>query len=321
MEELMASGNGRCNTIRSFTAKQLRSATRNFQSPRYTVDGKWFKTALDCRSVLIKIHEDHITAEKACRDIAISSQMSNHGRVLKLLGCCLELPVPALVYEDAENGPLGSDGNILSPSTPSLKQTLPWKMRLRVAKDIAHALTYLHAAFSRPIVHRDVKATRVFLDKDLVPKLSDFSFSISIPEGEKRVESELVGTCGFVDPDYYTTSFVTEKTDVYSFGVFLLVLMTGKPAVFNNMAQPEPEFVSLTDLVRRKSWDEVVDSKLLEEGRAMNEEEEVQFYLELQAFLNLAVNCVQVKVEDRPLMVDVAKELDKRHRTSVVAHP
>ncbi|KAH7520727.1 hypothetical protein FEM48_Zijuj08G0176000 [Ziziphus jujuba var. spinosa] len=106
--------------------------------------------------------------------------MSSHSRVLKVLGCCLGLPVPALVYEDVENETLNIYGSI-GPDYGD-GSSLPWNVRLRISKDIANALTYLHNAFSRPIIHRNVKPASVLLDKDFVPKLSCFSFSISIPE-------------------------------------------------------------------------------------------------------------------------------------------
>nr|XP_048334864.1 serine/threonine-protein kinase ZRK1-like [Ziziphus jujuba var. spinosa] len=132
--------------------------------------------------------------------------MSSHSRVLKVLGCCLGLPVPALVYEDVENETLNIYGSI-GPDYGD-GSSLPWNVRLRISKDIANALTYLHNAFSRPIIHRNVKPASVLLDKDFVPKLSCFSFSISIPEGETCVPDIVLGTMGYIDPDYYATGFV-----------------------------------------------------------------------------------------------------------------
>ncbi|KAF3441054.1 hypothetical protein FNV43_RR19340 [Rhamnella rubrinervis] len=318
MEELMSSGNGKCNPIRCFSAKQLRTATNNFQSHcKDFFGGNFFRAVLDNRSVLIKISTGSLpTAEMACRDIAISSRMSSHSRVLKLLGCCLELPVPALVYEDAEVvqlngiGGIGYDpSNKVSP-TPS---SFSWKIRVRIGKDIAHALTYLHTAFSRSIIHCHVKATSVFLDKDLVPKLSDFSYSISIPEGETRVQSDRVmGTLGYIAPEYFKTLFVTEKSDVYGIGVLLLVLLTGK----SFFVKQEADAVDIRIWVQQKSWDQTVDLKILEEVRQMDEEQQLQFHSQLQAFLNLALSCAREEEENRPLMIDVAKELDRIHRTS-----
>ncbi|XP_060675045.1 serine/threonine-protein kinase ZRK1 isoform X3 [Ziziphus jujuba] len=298
LEEVISTGNCRCNPIRNFSVKQLKNATNNFQSPCFTGQHDWFKACLNNRTVLIKtfFRNELMTSKLAGRDIAITSQMSSHNRVLKLIGCCLELPVPALVYEDNECVPLNPRGYISGNGS-----ALPWKTRLRIAKDVANALTYLHTTFSTPIVHRNVKPSNVFLDKDLAPKLCNFYLSISIPKGETRVEDQVAGTEGFVDPEYYNTSFVTEQSDVYGFGVFLLVLLSGKSPF---------EFPDLTDFVQEKPWDEVVDPKILEEEGVIEEEHK------LQALRNLVLRCIQTKADDRPMMIDVAKELLQIHSES-----
>ncbi|KAH7520724.1 hypothetical protein FEM48_Zijuj08G0175700 [Ziziphus jujuba var. spinosa] len=312
LEELISFCNGKCNPIRSFSAKQLLEATNNFQSPLYKVNDRWYRASLNNHSVLIKIHGPPTFAERTCQDIAITSQMSNHGRVLKLLGCCLEFPTPTMVYEDAEYGPLNRCGGVV-PDDDSCDDdgtingsSLSWNTRLKTAKDIANALTYLHTAFSRPIVHCNVNPSKVFLTNNLVAKLSDFSLSVSIPEGKKGVHlDDLWGTPGFTDPELLSTSFVTEKSDVYSFGVFLLVLLTGKAAIDRHKL-----YLNLTEFVKENPWDEIVDPKVLEEEAAgINEERKLKLHLEVQAFLNLAKRCTQIKGEDRPVMIDVAKEL------------
>lgn len=313
MEEIMSISNGRCNPIRSFSAEELRIATNNFESFSYKsgID-KWYKTVLeDHPAVLIRTFEHGITVKEACRDIAMASQMSSHGRVLKLVGCCLELPVPALVYEDVEHARLNVCGGIGPRGSSS---TLSWKTRLKIAKDIANALTYLHTAFSRPIIHRNVSPITVYLDKDFVPKLTDFCQSLTIPEGETRVETlTYCGFVGFIAPECFDTHSVTEQSDVYSFGVLLLVLLTGRPA------HPlDGESENLKELVGEKSWDEIVDRKVLEEGQGVNnEEQKLQLQLEVQAFLHLALRCTRNKEEQRPLMIDVAKQLAQISTSSI----
>ncbi|XP_062097995.1 non-functional pseudokinase ZED1-like [Humulus lupulus] len=328
LEKIIASFNGRCNPIRSFSAEDLQKATDYFQSYCYSNDFDWFEGILDGRLVLIKKYKDfEYDGHGACNnawsyplvfrdkkeeeedddddfddvgvflDISTSSQMSSHKNVLKLLGCCLEFPIPMLVYEQAENGPLNVCGGIGSSEGLS---SLSWKIRLKVAKDIANALTYLHTAFSRPIIHRNVKPQNIFLDKDFVAKLSDFSVSISIPEGETYVKDEVAGTQGFVDPVYKSTKSVTEQSDVYSFGVFLLILLSGRPA-----------YDELLHDLKKEEFDEIVDPKIVEEGGICGEQQ-----IQLQAFLELALKCVEDKREDRPLMIEVGKELMRIERGS-----
>ncbi|GMN33715.1 hypothetical protein TIFTF001_046731 [Ficus carica] len=218
LEELISSCKGtrfRCNPIKSFSSKELLEATNNFKPYFYNdSDYKWYKATLDDRPVLIKrYHVSDYKFAKAYRDIAISTQMSSHKNVLKLLGCCLELRHPALVYEYAENGPFNNKGGIGSNGL-----SLTWNMRLKVAKGIANAITYLHTSFPRPIIHRDLKLSSMFLDEDFVPKLSNFALSLSIPEGKTHVRGTTVqGTVGFVDPAYLRTSVVTERTDILKF--------------------------------------------------------------------------------------------------------
>ncbi|GMN53178.1 hypothetical protein TIFTF001_022319 [Ficus carica] len=129
---------------------------------------------LDDRPVLIKSHTS-FTYDKADRDIAMSTQMSGHENLLKLLGCFLEFHVPLLVYKYVEYGPFDDHRGLRS---------LLWKIRLKVAIGIANAITYLHTSFPRPIIHRELTLSITFLDKDFVPKLCNFALSLSIPEGK-----------------------------------------------------------------------------------------------------------------------------------------
>ncbi|GMN66297.1 hypothetical protein TIFTF001_035361 [Ficus carica] len=302
LEELVSSckGRWRCNPIRTYSAKEIEEATDHFKS--FIKDdsfSKWYKGTLDDRPVLIKKYVGCYKNE-AYRDIAVGSQMSSHKNVLKLLGCCLEFPHPALVYEYVEPGHLNPTGVIASTGL-----SLSWKMRLKVAKDIANAITYLHTSFDRPIIHRDIIPTNIVLDKDFNPKLCEFSFCITIPEGETQVkENVLHWTCGFLDPDYAYTSFITEHTDVYSFGILLCVFLTGQKAFDINRPENKdslPKYI--TQLIEKEGWMEVVDPKILEGN--IGEEQQLQ----LKAFLELALKCTERKREDRPLMIDVAKEL------------
>ena len=136
--------------------------------------------------------------------------MSTYNNVLKLIGCCLETQIPISVYESAENGSLSGRFNVTSDHDGAQHQREPlsWQSRLKIAGEIAHAISYLHTAFSRPIVHRDIKPGNVFLDQHDVAKLTEFSLSISIPEGETHVKDDVCGTALFLCPNYATTSYI-----------------------------------------------------------------------------------------------------------------
>ncbi|KAK9219133.1 hypothetical protein WN943_007772 [Citrus x changshan-huyou] len=127
----------------------------------------------------------------------------SHKHILKLIGCCLETPIPILAFESVEYGNLRD--RILSASQPQIEPLL-MKHRLKIAMDIAHALAYLHFGFPRPIVYRDFKTAHILFTEENVAKLFDFSLSISIPEGETHVTDRVMGTMGYCAPEYMRTA-------------------------------------------------------------------------------------------------------------------
>jgi serine/threonine protein kinase len=331
LEDLIASSNGKCNPIHNFSAEELITATNNFDSSHImqnctllppkaiTVDEHYYigdvsyvmyKGYLDGRPIIVKmftslsLEQDKVRSH-AIRDIVIATQMSNHNNVLKLLGCCLELPVPALVHEYAANGALNDKGGFGAD-----EEFLPWKIRLRIAKQLANALTYLHTALSRPVIHRDIGSSSIFLDQDFVPKLCNFSISITIPPHQSHENTEINFMSVYSDPKYLESGSVNEKSDVYSFGMLLLVFLTGKSAT---NIRWEPKYQSLVrnyvgDHILNEQVTEIVDPNILREEGGDGQAQQVK------AFLALALTCIRRKGEERPDMIDVAKELMRIHR-------
>ncbi|XP_059460298.1 serine/threonine-protein kinase ZRK1-like [Corylus avellana] len=177
-------------------------------------------------------------------------------------------------------------------------QPLPWKCRLRIAMGIANAIAYLHTAFSRPVVHRDIKSPTIILDKENVARLIDFSLSISIPEGQLHAEDSVRGRMSLIDPEYLSTGHVNQKTDVFSFGRFLLELL-GPPIGFLAIGWAES-----VDVQNRLI--EIVDPALLKERI------DAEQFL---AFARLGLSCLCEKGEDRPEMIDVAKQLRRIYQS------
>ncbi|XP_035542837.1 non-functional pseudokinase ZRK2-like, partial [Juglans regia] len=149
--------------------------------------------------------------------------LSAYRNVLKLVGFCLETEIVILVYEFAGKGTL-RDRFVVSDE-PMTRQS-----RLKMAREIAHATSYLHTSFSRPIIHTNINLDTVFVDLNDIPKLIGFSFSLIIPDGENHVNDNWKRgmTTLFQCPNYFATGCLTEKTDVYCFGWLLLELLTGK---------------------------------------------------------------------------------------------
>ncbi|KAK9682940.1 hypothetical protein RND81_10G108000 [Saponaria officinalis] len=261
----------------------------------------------DGKSVMVKRFRDYRSGF-ACREIAVATQMANHTNVHRLLGCCLHTECPILVYEWAENGTLYDR---IYHYKEHNKEPLVWKERLRVAWEIAHAAAYLHTAFRRPIIHRDLNPSNVFLDQNDSARLSHFCLTISIPKGKTHVEDEgYIGrTFGYISPDYYLMSGrVAESSDVYSFGILLLVLITGKHVHFPS--ELDRDMVNLVDWVRNccavNCVTDIVDPAINIDGVVAKE----HFGRQLKALVQFALRCSAEDKERRPTMVDVATHLE-----------
>ncbi|RCV20472.1 hypothetical protein SETIT_4G058500v2 [Setaria italica] len=242
--------------------------------------------------------------EEFGKEMLILSQI-NHKNIVKLLGCCLEVEVPMLVYEFIPNGTLfqfihGGNGC----------HNISFSTRLRIALESAVALAYLHSWASPPILHGDVKSSNILLDENYAAKVSDFGASILAPSDESQFVTLVQGTCGYLDPEYMQTSQLTDKSDVYSFGVVLLELLTGKKAF--NLGGPENE-----RSLSQRFLCTVKEGRLMDiiDNRIMNENDMGL----LEEVAELARQCLEMVGERRPAMRDVAEKLDRLSK--VMQHP
>ncbi|MCD7469035.1 hypothetical protein HAX54_007654 [Datura stramonium] len=215
----------------------------------------------------------------------------------KIIGYCLEFERVALVYEYSQFDYLFN-----------CTQFLTWEKRLKIAIDVASVILYLHTEFPRPIIHRNLTSNNVILDQNGVVKLYNFECCIPLPIGKVQVQDDLIGTIGYLDPEYVRSSNVTLKSDVFSFGLFLLVLLSGKEMKVNHEGKYYTEdygLISLENYAKicvenNKLEDNLIDTKIFQEEQK-----------KLKAFLNLALRCAKRVGENRPNMIDVAKELQR----------
>lgn len=297
-------------TFKIYSKEELEKATNNFDKSRIVGlggQGTVYRGILeDNKHVAIKRAKtiDNSQKEEFIKEILILSQI-NHTNVVKLLGCCLEVEIPMLVYEFVTNGTLYKyiqDRNH--------RPFIPLDTRLRVAAQSAEALAYLHSSASPPILHRDVKSSNILLDEDYVAKVSDFGASILVANDEIQLATVLQGTLGYLDPEYMQTYVFTEKSDVYGFGVVLLELLTRKKAIYFEGSKEEKNLASsFISFTKQDRLMEYLDDQLINEGQ-----EEV-----LQEISELAMQCLSLMGQDRPTMKEVADKLQSLRR--FMQHP
>ncbi|XP_060672109.1 wall-associated receptor kinase-like 1 [Ziziphus jujuba] len=228
-------------------------------------------------------------------DVNILSQI-NHRNVVKLLGCCLETQVPHLVYEFIPNGTLSE---YIHDQNEEFLFT--WEMRLRIATEIAGALSYLHSATPIPIYHRDIKSSNILLDEKFRAKLADFGTSKSVAIDQTHVATMVDGTFGYLDPEYFQTSQYTDKSDVYSFGVVIVELLTGqKPTCLKRSKEGRSLATYFIMCMEENRLFDIIDPQILKEGK--NEQ--------MLEVANLAKRCLNLNGRYRPIMKEVATELE-----------
>ncbi|CAI0461142.1 unnamed protein product [Linum tenue] len=216
--------------------------------------------------------------------------------LLALLGYCSDNNRKLLVYNFMANGGLQEH------LYPLPDRKLDWETRLRIALDAAKGLEYLHEHVSPPVIHRDFKSSNILLDKTFHAKVSDFGLAKLGPErAGGHVSTRVLGTQGYVAPEYALTGHLTTKSDVYSYGVVLLELLTGRVPV--DMKRPPGEGVlvswALPSLTDREKVIQIMDPAL--EGQYSMKE-----VVQVAA---IAAMCVQPEADYRPLMADVVQSL------------
>ncbi|KDP41928.1 hypothetical protein JCGZ_26946 [Jatropha curcas] len=287
--------------IKIFTSRELEKATDHFNVNRILGQGGQgtvYKGMLvDGRIVAVKKSEKVSEAkiQEFSNEVFILSQI-NHRNVVKLLGCCLETEVPLLVYEFIPNGTLY---HYLHENNEEFQ--LSWKMRFQIATEVSEVLFYLHSAASLPIYHRDIKSTNILLDEMYRAKVSDFGISRSIEVDQTHLTTHVLGTFGYVDPEYFQSRKFTEKSDVYSFGVVLVELLTGTKPVSSTRVQ---EGVGLAAHFIRSMQDEklldVIDPRIKDQC----DMEQVMIVA------NLARQCLNPNGKHRPTMKELTIQLE-----------
>ncbi|VVA91508.1 unnamed protein product [Arabis nemorensis] len=303
---------GNVEMSRIFSSNELKKATDNFSVDRVLGQGGQgtvYKGMLvDGKIVAVKrskvVDEDKL--EEFINEVVLLSQI-NHRNIVKLLGCCLETEVPVLVYEYIPNGDLFKR---LQDESDDYKMT--WEMRLRIAIEIAGALSYMHSAASFPIYHRDIKTTNILLDEKYRAKVSDFGTSRSVTIDQTHLTTLVAGTFGYMDPEYFLSSQYTDKSDVYSFGVVLVELITGeKPLSRVRSAEGKGLATHFLEAMKENRVLEIIDIRISVE---ITDHEKLDKVI---AVAKLARRCLNRKGKKRPNMKEVSIELEKIRSSSL----
>ncbi|KAG4123799.1 hypothetical protein ERO13_D11G348600v2 [Gossypium hirsutum] len=288
--------------VKRFTYNSLRSATSDFHPSNRIGAGGFgvvYRGVLrDGTQVAIKklSAESKQGSNEFLTEIDMISNI-RHTNLVELIGCCVDDSHWALVYEYLENNSLAS---VLLGSR-SKHIALDWPTRAAICLGTASAVAFLHYEAVPHIVHRDIKASNILLDGNFHPKIGDFGLAKLFPDNVTHVSTRVAGTFGYLAPEYALLGQLTKKADVYSFGVLLLEIISGKSS---SKAAFGVEFMLLLEW----TW------KLKEEDRLLDiVDPELSQYPEEEVlrFIKVALFCTQAAANQRPTMKQVVEMLSK----------
>ncbi|KAL6658876.1 hypothetical protein ACP70R_002916 [Stipagrostis hirtigluma subsp. patula] len=307
------------NKVKVFSYSEMRRATHNFSGASKIGEGGFglvFRGRLkDGTIVAVKVLS--ADSRQGIREfVAELTAISDivHENLITLVGCCAEGSHRILVYNYLENNSLAH--TLLGSGRSNIR--FNWRARVKIAVGVARGLAYLHEVIRPPIIHRDIKASNILLDKDLTPKISDFGLARLLPPNATHVSTRVAGTIGYLAPEYAMRGQVTKKSDIYSFGVLLLEIVSGR-CNHNSRLPIEDQFLlerAWTHYDRGK-LEEIID---IDVGNDLDVEEACRF-------LKVGLLCTQDAMKLRPNMNIVVQMLtgekgvvtDKLTKPSVIS--
>ncbi|CAO2841859.1 unnamed protein product [Amaranthus hypochondriacus] len=226
-----------------------------------------------------------------------------HVNLVKVIGFCVEREEKMLVYEYLPNGSL--DSYLFDPVK---RFQLDWEKRVQIIEGIIQGLLYLQEYSRVTIIHRDLKASNILLDKDLYPKISDFGMArIFQKDGSQANTSRIVGTYGYLPPEYVKQGVYSRKYDVYSFGVTLMQIISGKRN--NHFYGANEDYWNLLEYAY-ELW---IAGKAMEFMDPVLQDSSSNH--KLMRCMQIALLCVQEKQEDRPSMLEISSMLKNESET------
>ncbi|KAG6602019.1 Receptor protein kinase TMK1, partial [Cucurbita argyrosperma subsp. sororia] len=246
----------------------LKNVTNNFSEENVLGRGGFgtvYKGELhDGTKIAVKRMESGVIKSKGLTEfkseIAVLTKV-RHRHLVALLGYCLDGNEKLLVYEFMPQGTLSR--HLFNWIEEGLRP-LEWTKRLTIALDVARGVEYLHGLAHQSFIHRDLKPSNILLGDDMRAKVADFGLVRLAPEGKGSIETRIAGTFGYLAPEYAVTGRVTTKVDVFSFGVILMELITGRRAL--DESQPEESMHLVTWFrrmqINKESFHKAIDSTI-----------------------------------------------------------
>ncbi|KAM1483099.1 hypothetical protein TB2_034542 [Malus domestica] len=286
---------------RWFSHELLKASTSQFSSENLIGKGGcnlvYKGTLSDGKPVAVKIMKSSKEAWKDFTDEVDIMSSLKHKNILPLLGFCIKDNVLISVYDFLPKGSL--EANLHGKN--NYKSLLSWEVRFNVAVGIAKALSYLNNECPQPVIHRDVKSSNILLTKDFEPQLSDFGLAIWGPTATSfKTECDVVGTFGYLAPEYFMYGKISDKIDVYAFGVVLLELLSGRKPIGSETPKEQESLVMWAKpKIEKGDVKEILDPNL--DGKF----DEVQ----VLRMVHAAKLCITRSARLRPKMTEILKLL------------
>ncbi|KAI4353124.1 hypothetical protein L6164_002095 [Bauhinia variegata] len=285
-----------------YTLRELEVSTNGFADENVIGEGGYgivYRGVLeDNTKVAVKnLLNNRGQAEKEFKVEVEAIGRVRHKNLVRLLGYCVEGAHRMLVYEYVDNGNLEQwlHGDV-GPSS-----LLTWEIRMNIILGTAKGLTYLHEGLEPKVVHRDIKSSNILLDKQWNPKVSDFGLAKLLGSERTYVTTRVMGTFGYVAPEYASTGMLNERSDVYSFGVLLMEIISGRNPVDYSRPPGEVNLVEwLKTMVSSHNAEGVLDPRLPEKPSSRA----------LKRALLVALRCVDPNAQKRPKMEHVIHMLE-----------
>ncbi|KAI3706663.1 hypothetical protein L6452_24558 [Arctium lappa] len=301
------------NTLRAFTLSELKEATKNFDESCMIGEGGFGKVHKGTvKSLEYPFKDIDVAVKRGKRgqkgyrqwetEVNVLGDVKlRHPNLVKLIGYCNEDHENEsnwlLVYEYMHNKSV--DDHLSDKSAPPLS----WDRRLKIAKDAATGLAYLHEGMDKQIVFRDFKPPNILLDSEWNAKLSDFGFARDGPQdGRTHVSTAVVGTKGYAAPEYVQTGRMTSKIDVWSYGIFLEELITGQRPVTQNNSEKNPRFLKWACCYAGDGKSKLNADPRLENNYSEKSMEKLTF---------IAKKCLAKEPKSRPKMSEVLKMVEE----------